>query len=367
MDRILPLNKSEEAKQWCELWDKATHIEKEELCEASGVTFGHGRNYRSTCGIPAAKPPQPNIDKLPFAKLFLDGKRHTPKVKSPTWEEHLEIIKGMDALVAYHHQPPSEIVIEVETELPIAVPFTADWHLGMPGCDYGSFGRDIDTIRDELGLYAFIGGDAFQNIIQSQKIGAGLQQVPVSVQRGLYVLSLKRIIDSILCIGTGNHNYWSVLAVGEDWDAELAKRLKLVYTKHAAIVHLKVGQQVYTILRLHKGRFNSSFNLTHSCKQYQRMYCPDARIVVVEHQHVAAMEEAQYNGRECIYIRPGTYGVYDDYAQQNGFFGAHVCNPTVILYPHEDRLVGIKDMHEAIIYLRAARASYEKQGQLAIS
>ena len=273
----------------------------------------------------------------------------------------------MDALVAYHHQPPSEIGIEVETELPIAISFSADWHLGMPGCDYDAFTEDCNIVEVEPGLYVYVGGDAYQNIIQASKVGAGLEQAPVSVQRGLYVLTLKKLIDKVLCIGTGNHNYWSALATGEDWDAELAKRLKLVYTKHAAIVHLKVGQQVYTILRLHKGRFNSSFNLTHSCKQYQRMHCPDARIVVVEHHHVAALEAAQYNGRECIYIRPGTYGVYDDFAQQNGYFGAHVCNPTVILYPHEDRLVGMKDMHEAVIYLRAARAEYEKQGELAIS
>jgi len=47
--------------------------------------------------------------------------------------------------------------------------------------------------------------------------------------------------------------------------------------------------------------------------------------------------------------------VYDDYAQQNGFFGSHVCNPTVVLYPNEDRIVGFKDAREAVIYLRAVR------------
>ena len=54
-------------------------------------------------------------------------------------------------------------------------------------------------------------------------------------------------------------------------------------------------------------------------------------------------------------IRTGTYGVYDDYAQQNGYFGSHVCNPTVIMFPDRDKLVGFKDMKDAIIYLRAVR------------
>ena len=112
---------------------------------------------------------------------------------------------------------------------------------------------------------------------------------------------------------------------------------------------------IYPELALHKGRFNSSFNLTHVCKQYQRMYMPDARIVTVEHQHIAAIEQARYNENECVYIRTGTYDVYDDYAQQNGFFGSHVANPTVIMFPHEDKLVPFKDMRVAAEYLRAVR------------
>jgi hypothetical protein len=112
---------------------------------------------------------------------------------------------------------------------------------------------------------------------------------------------------------------------------------------------------LYPILRLHKGRFNSSFNLTHACKQYQRLHFPEARIIVVEHQHVAAIDSYRYNENECVAIRTGTYAVYDDYAQQNGFFGSHVCNPTVVLYPKEDKIVGFKDMHDAVTYLRAVR------------
>ena len=108
----------------------------------------------------------------------------------------------------------------------------------------------------------------------------------------------------------------------------------------------------------HVGRFNSSFNLTHTNKQEQRMNYPWARFTVFEHKHMAACETYRYDNRECIAMRTGTYAIYDDYAEQWGFYGAHVCNPTVVMFPDKDRIVGFKDMWDAIDFLRAVRAEY---------
>ncbi|MBU0990552.1 MAG: hypothetical protein KJ823_10215, partial [Proteobacteria bacterium] len=171
---------------------------------------------------------------------------------------------------------PTEITVEIKTELPIGLVKTADWHLGMFGVDYDSFERDVGTIIEEPGLFCDIGGDGYHNIIQPGKMGSSHDQTPISVQRGLFVLTLKRLIKNIKTIRTGNHNYWTALAEGEDWDGELAKRLKLVYLKHFAKIYWKVGNMIYPELALHKSRYNSSFNLTHNCKQNQRMYFPDA-------------------------------------------------------------------------------------------
>jgi hypothetical protein len=272
-----------------------------------------------------------------------------------SWEEHLNAIRSLSKLTAFHMQVPNEITIKIKTDLPIALTFTADWQLGQFGVDYDAFERDINFLGKERGFKVHVGGDGYENMIQASKVGSSQNQAPVAVQRGLYTLSLKRLINTILTIGTGNHNMWATMATGEDWDGELAKRLKLIYIKHYAKVHLWVGKQEYAYLVMHKGRFNSSFNLTHSPKQYQRMYFPDARIVVTEHQHVSAVKQYRYNGKECLAMRPGTYSVYDDFAQQNGFFGAHVENPTVVLFPDHDKLVGFKDMRDAAVYLKEVR------------
>jgi len=272
--------------------------------------------------------------------------------KSASFEEHIRIMQQMDRLVAFHQRVPSKITIEVKTNKPIARAVIADPHLGMFGVDLASFQEDVYYIRDEPLLKVNIGGDFYHNIVQPSKMGSGHNQTPISVQKGLTVLTYKMLQDSIDTVRTGNHNYWDTLLTGEDWDMEITRKLRLVYLKHYAVVYYKVGKMVYPWLMLHKSRYNSSFNLTHNCKQNQRLHFPEARVVVAEHQHVAAIEQYNYNEKECVAIRPGTYAVYDDYAQQNGYFGSHVSNPAVVMFPNEDKIVGFKDMRDAVTFLR---------------
>ena len=272
--------------------------------------------------------------------------------KSASWEEHIEAMKEMDRLVAFHQRTPSKVTIYVKTDKPIVRAATADWHLGMFGVDLNAFKGDSQFIHNEPLLKVNVGGDGYHNIIQPSKMGSGHNQAPISVQKGLYVLTLEMLQDDIDTVRTGNHNYWTALAEGEDWDREITRKIKLVYLKHFGVVYYKVGKMVYPWLMLHKSRYNSSFNLTHNCKQNQRLHFPGARVVVAEHQHIGTVEQYQYDGKECIAIRPGTYAVYDDYAQQNGYFGAHVCNPAVVMFPNEDKLVGFKDMRDAVTYLK---------------
>jgi len=340
--RKLPKRGTEESNIWCKQWDEATHLEKLKLCEIYGVSYSTGKDYRSSCK---------STELVPVAEVPQDS----------TWEEHINVLKQINKLIAFHQQVPTELSMKIDTSLPIAVTFVSDMHIGAFGVDYDSLERDCNTIEKEPGLYAVIGGDGYHNIIQPSKIGSSHNQAPIASQKGLYVLTLKKLLSKILFVGVGQHNYWTTLLEGEDWDGELMRRLHLVYTKHAALVNLKVGDFVYGILRMHKSRFRSAFNLTHTCKRNQQMYFPNARVVVIEDQHVGTIEQYRYNESECLAIRTGTYDVYDDYALSNGFFGAHVCNPTVVLFPDRDHLVGFKDMYDAITYLRAVRKNYEQR------
>ena len=294
--------------------------------------------------------------------ITLSKAQDTPLIKkeytippTATLEEHIRVMQAMDNVVAPHVKTPDEVHLYFDTTLPIAITNSADDHLGQFGCDYDSWLKDHKAVAAEPGVYINKGGDLINNIIQASKVGSGHNQSPIAVQKAVASLMFKMLADKIGVVESGNHVDWDALLTGEDWLGEKLRKLKLVYIKDGATVYYHVGEQTYIHYIRHKGRFNSSFNLTHICKQYQRLYCPQARIVSFEHHHVASIEQYNYDGKECIAFRPGTYGVYDDYARQNGFLGAHVCNPTVVLYPDKDKLVGFKDMYDAFIYLQAVR------------
>lgn len=314
----------------------ASHNEKLSMSKLYGVSLGTLSNWVSQKNIPQTY----------------------QRCSGMSWDGHLEVLKQIQKATDSHFDIPVRITIEIDTDKPVGVCFSSDWQLGEQGVDYVSFGEDIEVMSKTEGLKVAVGGDGYSNIIQPAKIGSSHNQAPIVIQKAFYYQTLELLVnnDKCLFVGTGNHNWFSTLMDGEDWDLEVAKGLNVVYTKHGALVYLKVGDMVYPIFRQHKGRWNSAQNLTNTCKQYQRNYFPEARIVVVEHDHVAAVEQYTYDNRECVAIRTGTYAVMSDFAQSNGFYGARVENPVVVLYPHEDKIVPFKNMTDGITYLTAVRA-----------
>ena len=341
----LPEPGTEEAAALCRHWDWSTSAGKRELADSRELSYGGVANWRARCK---------RFQIPPTEAIRQDF----------SLEEHFRRMQAVDELILPHFRTPAEMSLRIETKLPIATVHSADWHMGEPGCDYDSLIRDIGVTCSEPGLYTVLGGDAQHNIIQPSKIGSSHNQQPISVQKSATALAAKRLHESghLLFVGGGNHPYWSAQATGEDWDLELARRYHFVYTKAGAMIHIVAGEMDYPEFWEHKGKYSSTFNQTHGPKQSQRVYHPRARIVVREHQHIAAMEQYRYDDRECVAIRTGTYVTRSDFAEQNGLYGAHICNPAVVMFPDRDWLVGFKFMEDAIVYLRAIRADYEKRG-----
>ena len=342
----LPQPGTRDAVALCELWDSSTSKVRRYIAEHDHkVSYKGMINWRTRCK---------RFELPPTEVIRADF----------TLSEHFKRLNSLNELTLPHTRMPGELTVEVPTTLPIANVHMADLHQGEAGCDYNSIERDHNIVCTEPGLYVVHGGDSYSNIIQPSKIGSSHNQAPISVQKAMYYLEVKEQHESghMMFMGTGNHPYWTALATGEDWDLELARRLNTVYTKHGAMVHLVVGEMLYDEFWEHKGKYESSFNPTHGPKQSQRVFHPTARIVVREHRHIGDMEQYRYNDHECVAIRPGTYVVYSDWAAQNGLYGAHICNPTVVMFPDTDWIVGFKFMEDAIIYLRAVRQEYEARG-----
>ena len=278
------------------------------------------------------------------------------------YSEILEIMKNQNKALRKLAVNSSELKVNIDSKVPILVVFSADWHLGDIGTDYESFDKDMNTIRDTKNLYVYLGGDFFDNFIKFESMADGaLNQEPILLQRHLTHEALKMIRSKILAIGTSCHMYWTKKQVGFDDIKEWAKGLKVLYTGHGGLLNLKVGQQVYTIFRRHKYRFNSQYSPLHSAKQLLRMGVTDAEVLVLEHWHVPGKEEFYWADKKRVALRPGTYKEYDEFALEHGFYGARKACPAVILFPDEHKILAFLDMYDAIECLNGLYGNIIKQ------
>jgi len=275
-----------------------------------------------------------------------------------TYEQLMDLVKKSARLILQETWTPPELNVQIEDERPIAITFTADWHLGAPGVDYDAFDRMRNLVIQTDGLYAYIGGDGTERFIKAPSVprGAGIEQQPITIQRLLFIRALEGMIGKVVAFGTGNHELWMKVATGYDDLAEIARQLKFVYTGPGGLLNLTVGKQIYRIFRSHKFRFSSALNLTHAAKQCWRLGAYDADIIVIEHRHEAAIETFTGHGQERIAIRTGTFLVFDDYARRMGFYGAEVGNPTVILFPEERKMIAFKHLEDAVLLLESLRS-----------
>lgn len=325
--------KGKEFAKFFEEWKYADHQHKTTaMVEAWGASYGTMANWFSQA-----------------ADIIL------PEHEIPygTLEEHFAAFIENDRLASYHQKIPSELTIKIKTDKPIVIAESADWHIGMNGTAYVQLLDDINWMAstDPKLFKVLIGGDTLHNIIQQSKMGSSHNQQYICSQKAAFYQILERLGEHILAMGTGNHNFWSALLTGEDWDMETAHRLRLIYLKHRAYIRLVIGEMDYPIIWMHKGKYASGFNPTHSNKQYQRLYYPDARIIIKEHTHKADMETYEYHNRQCVALIPGSYAVDDDFAQSEGYAPCVPHNPAVVLWPKCDKLLSFFDMRDAYDYV----------------
>ena len=244
------------------------------------------------------------------------------------------------------------VKIKIDTDEPVAIVFSSDWHLGHPGVDYTKFDNDINSILNEKNVYMYLGGDSIENMISS-KILCVQRQIDVSLQHEFMYKVLKKMESKILAFGTGNHTLWTEAQAKIDSMRELASKLNLVYTRDGGLLNLTVGKIEYNILRRHQFRMNSSANLTHCIKQMLRLENDDFDVGVIEHGHVPAMEEFYYKGHKRSALKCGSYKIlWDEYAQGKGFTGVMALNPTIILFPDKFEILSFLDMYQAFGVLR---------------
>lgn len=257
---------------------------------------------------------------------------------------------------------PRVIERKIETDKPIAVVFTSDWHIGSPGTAHRQLREDMLTISNHSALYVDLGGDWADNFIVPALVKAGLGAVFAAgdeqCQIILYITKPLFDSESVLSVRTGNHDNWTRSLANIDPLYATFGHVPFLCARDGSVMNLQVGDQVYKIFRRHRPRWFSVFNPAHCVStEYQRNPW-DFDIGVIEHQHLS--HYALFDGKERgdgsttrIAVRPGTYKLEDSYADEHGYYYASSEQVAVILWPDKFQMQPVKGLSQTVELLDA--------------
>lgn len=281
----------------------------------------------------------------------------------PEWRD----LADRAALLAEERAKVSPLIktssVSIETEQPIGIVFTGDWHLGDASLNYGSWLEDIDTILKHPRLFVADLGDDRQNMRTFKDLSGVLNQVMTPQEQGLFMRGLVDELTSknkLLCKVDGNHDVeFDERIFGEALQYYLLENMKAPRFRNKGLLFTDVGSQRYSIYVFHKTRFKSIYRAAHGAwREWQFGYPAD--IVAGGHDHVPAFEMlpnytmARDAGMDfgglTFLIKVGTY-------QENSYGWKYFHNGgrpeavTVVLWPNEHRMQAFLSIKDAVRFL----------------
>jgi transcriptional regulator with XRE-family HTH domain len=206
----------------------------------------------------------------------------------------------------------------------------SDMHIGGSHVDYTRMRQDAELIRDTPNCYGVLVGDQVDNHVKHRGAMLNAEMAP-SKQFLLFEYWLRIAGEKLLVVTSGNHDDWTVSHAGVDMLGRIVRDRRVFYSPNEAWLELGVGGRSYTVGVRHQYRLNSSFNQTHSVKQWLRLGDREFDIGVIGHHHEAAVESTLYRGRHRFVARPGSYQITSGYSDQLGYNHAVPTCPTFLL------------------------------------
>lgn len=249
----------------------------------------------------------------------------------------------------------TEVTVQIHETKPFGIAWWGDWHIGSVGVDYETFDRHRRIIAEEDGLYWIGGGDYKENILSDGHKGAMYHQIIQPGMQDELILSwMEDLGPSCLALVEGNHDAWDARESDRSLVEEMAIRAGVPYLWYGGVIWIEVGEQRYKWVARHKYKYESSLNTTNAQRQLS-IQTGGADVVSLAHKHFVDFQARQSGGRKTIFIRCGTYKVWDDYGQAVGGHKGEIGVPIVILYPDQHKVVGFDSFEDGLFHLRALR------------
>lgn len=226
----------------------------------------------------------------------------------------------------------------------VMIAVVSDMHIA-PGTavDFAKMRKDAEMIRDTPGLYCVLAGDQVDNHIKHRSAMLAARSQPED-QYKLFEYYLGIIGPKCLVVTSGNHDDWTNQYAGVDVLGRIVRDKRVFYSPDEAWIDVRVGGQDYVLAVRHQYRFGSSFNQTHTVKQWLRLGPRDFDVGVIGHHHEHALESTIWRQQFRWVARPGSYQIMTSYSRQFGFNHAIPTCPTFLFHGDQHEVTGWKSV-----------------------
>lgn len=285
-------------------------------------------------------------------------------------KEPVDIMGTVDRIIrrhdTYEKNPDKDYArVVIETDEPIAVMYSADWHFGGIDVDYRAYRTHLHFLLNMPRFYMQLVGDALNIAITHRVASARTDMMTPDEQAEFLRAFIREMVGKgkLLSVTDGNH------------DVEFTERssglslIKLLAEKSVPhfrglgycdlVLRNSKGEEfVYPVGLVHKTRFHSFMNQLHGNKRMQQLSSeffgptrPLPRVFVTAHTHnPALMTEGLVPEDRVVHVKCGTYKTDCKYSQR--YFGqGKIGVPTVVFHADRFEMVGLPTPQIAYRYM----------------
>jgi hypothetical protein len=232
-------------------------------------------------------------------------------------------------------------------EIPYAVGFVfSDAHIGSYSSDHDLVRDLLETVLATPNGFLVDAGDTFDNGIWGGLSHEGI--MPAYMQAFTIEDIIREFGEKYAACVIGNHPEWMFQASGVKPEYMFARQMKGVVFAGMGLLHLEVGEQKYDWALAHSFWGKSKKNIFNVCVNLRQQEYPDADVFTVGHEHIWGHMKEMVDGRERLYIRPGTAKTSDRYARIHGIAKRGQSMGIAVVFGAKERSFGAYSIEEAV-------------------
>lgn len=292
-----------------------------------------------------------------------------PKVSElPSFEEHIIWLKEKQARLERLSRTTEFAEIKIQSENPIGIVLSSDWHIGSQDTDYDRFEEHMNIVKNDPNIFL----TALSNTIDGYVWPGGMWSEVAHIPEQIEVAKqfAKEFKNKLLAVvGSRCHDWTKDRGGISPQETAFLENIDsgMPFFTTGGVLNINLNGIDYSIAMMHKSRFHSSLNVTNPNKRVHDLRFP-ADVVAIAHHHVAAIEHTQrWEGpfaKEVVFVRTGTYKIDDAYSKHEGFGAGQVGGVMIILDPTEKRILPFLNIEDGSRFIKTVRELKEiRNGQ----